>query len=76
MSSSTKEALGAALKKMMAVKPIDKITVKDLVEICGVNRQTFYYHFDDGYDLLEWVFEADAENAVEAEPENAGEAAE
>ena len=61
MSSSTKEALGAALKKMMTVKPIDKITVKDLVEICGVNRQTFYYHFDDVYDLLEWVFEADAD---------------
>ena len=61
MSSSTKEALAAALKKMMAVKPIDKITVKDLVEICGVNRQTFYYHFDDVYDLLEWVFEADEE---------------
>ena len=61
MSSSTKEALGQALKKMMAVKPIDKITVKDLVEICGVNRQTFYYHFDDVYDLLEWVFEVDAD---------------
>ena len=61
MSSSTKEALGAALKKMMAIKPIDKITVKDLAEICNVNRQTFYYHFDDVYDLLEWVFEADAE---------------
>ncbi len=45
---------------MMAVKPMDKITVKDLVEICGVNRQTFYYHFDDVYDLLEWVFEEDA----------------
>ena len=56
MASSTKEALGNALKKMLAVKPIDKITVKDLVEECGVNRQTFYYHFDDVYDLLEWVF--------------------
>ena len=67
MSSSTKEALGAALKKMMAVKPIDKITVKDLVEICGVNRQTFYYHFDDVYDLLEWVFEADAEKNLPKE---------
>lgn len=55
MATSTKKALAAALKKMMEVKPIDKITVKDLVEICGVNRQTFYYHFDDVYDLLEWV---------------------
>lgn len=60
MASSTKEALGTALKKMLNIKPIDKITVKDLVEECGVNRQTFYYHFDDVYDLLEWVFEEDA----------------
>ena len=64
MSSSTKESLAAALKQMMAVKPIDKITVKDLVEICGVNRQTFYYHFDDVYDLLEWVFEEDANRVL------------
>lgn len=64
MASSTKEALGAALKQTMALKPIDKITVKDLVEICGVNRQTFYYHFDDVYDLLEWVFEEDANRVL------------
>ena len=60
MATSTKKALADALKKMMAVKPIDKITVNDLVETCGVSRQTFYYHFDDAYDLLEWVFEEDA----------------
>lgn len=64
MASTTKEALGAALRQMMTVKPIDKITVKDLVEICGVNRQTFYYHFDDVYDLLEWVFEDDANRVL------------
>ena len=34
------------------------------VEICGVNRQTFYYHFDDVYDLLEWVFEEDANRVL------------
>ena len=67
MASSTKEALGAALKKMMGVKPIEKITVKDLVELCGVNRQTFYYHFDDVYDLLEWVFEQDANRVLPEE---------
>ena len=60
MSSSTKESLAAALKQMMNVKPIGKITVKDMVEICGVHRQTFYYHSDDVYDLLEWGFEEDA----------------
>lgn len=64
MASSTKEALGNALKKMLSIKPIDKITVKDLVEECGVNRQTFYYHFDDVYDLLEWVFEEDCNNVL------------
>ena len=67
MASSTKEALGTALKSMLAVKPIDKITVKDLVDLCGVNRQTFYYHFDDVYDLLEWVFEEDANNNLPSE---------
>ena len=64
MATATKYALAAALKKMMGVKPIDKITVKDLVEICGVNRQTFYYHFDDVYDLLEWIFEEDANKVL------------
>lgn len=67
MASNTKEALGNALKQMLAVKPIEKITVKDLVEICGVNRQTFYYHFDDVYDLLEWVFEEDANKVLPSE---------
>ena len=67
MAGSTKEALGSALKKLLALKPIDKITVKDLVEECGVNRQTFYYHFDDVYDLLEWVFEEDANRVLPEE---------
>lgn len=67
MASTTKESLGAALKQMLTVKTIDKITVKDLVEICGVNRQTFYYHFDDVYDLLEWVFEEDANRVLPSE---------
>ena len=67
MASSTKRALADALKQMMEVKPIAKITVKDLVEICNVNRQTFYYHFDDVYDLLEWVFEEDANRALPKE---------
>ena len=67
MASSTKEALANALRQMMTIKPIAKITVKDLVELCGVNRQTFYYHFDDVYDLLEWVFEEDANRVLPRE---------
>ena len=64
MATTTKSDLAAALKKMMEIKPIEKITIKDLVEICGVNRQTFYYHFDDVYDLLEWIFEEDANRVL------------
>lgn len=67
MANGKKEALADALRQMMKVKPIDKITVKDIVEVCGVNRQTFYYHFDDVDDLLEWVFEDDAERVLPKE---------
>ena len=64
MGNSTKEVLAQALREMMEVKPIDKITIKDLVEKCSLNRQTFYYHFDDVYDLLEWIFEQDATKSL------------
>ena len=60
MPANVKAMIVDSLVKLTKEKNIDKITVKDLVEICGVNRQTFYYHFDDVYDLLEWVFEEDA----------------
>ena len=64
MASNTKEALGNALKQMLAVKPIEKITVKDLVDICCVNRQTFYYHFHDIVELTEWICEEEGESAL------------
>lgn len=52
----TEVKLGAALKELMASEPIDKITVKRLTDICDINRQTFYYHFRDIYDLLTWIY--------------------
>jgi AcrR family transcriptional regulator len=45
----------------MGEKTLDKITVKEVVQRCGVNRQTFYYHFRDIYDLLDWMFAHDGE---------------
>ena len=63
MSQMTKRALVASLKDLLAEKPLDKITVTDLTEHCGVNRMTFYYHFKDIYDLVEW---ACIENATRA----------
>ena len=55
-SEQTKRALAAALKELMAQNPIDKITIHDVTERCGIRRQNFYYHFQDVYDLLRWSF--------------------
>ncbi|MGI5888853.1 MAG: TetR/AcrR family transcriptional regulator C-terminal domain-containing protein [Oscillospiraceae bacterium] len=65
MSDSTKQALADSLKKLASRKPLEKITVKDIVEDCNVNRQTFYYHFQDIYDLLDWMFKTDAGKLVD-----------
>lgn len=65
MSQTTKKALAASLKKLMSVKPLDKITVIDIVEDCEVNRQTFYYHFKDIYDLIEWTFLSEGTKAID-----------
>ena len=51
MSDITKRALEKSLKNMMLKKPVNKITINDIAEDCGVNRATFYYHFKDIYDL-------------------------
>ena len=56
MPNAMKYALAQSLKKLLSTRKLDKITVKDIVEDCGVNRQTFYYYFRDIYDLLEWNF--------------------
>ncbi|MEA4815676.1 MAG: TetR/AcrR family transcriptional regulator C-terminal domain-containing protein [Lachnospiraceae bacterium] len=56
MSETTKLAIASSFKKLLRKKSLTKITVKDIVEGCGINRQTFYYHFKDVYDLMEWIF--------------------
>ena len=55
-SSITKKALADALKQLMAEKPLQKISVGDICERCNMNRKSFYYHFRDKYDLVNWVF--------------------
>ena len=65
MSTITKQALEASLKQMMLKKPLDKITIRDITEACGISRMTFYYHFKDIYDLVEWVCVEDASRALQ-----------
>lgn len=60
MSQVTKRALEASLKNLLLKKPLSKITINDITEDCGINRMTFYYHFKDIYDLVEWSCAEDA----------------
>ena len=60
VSEHTKTMLCQALKKKMAQKPLDKITIRELADDCGLKRQAFYYHFEDIYDLVRWMFQQEA----------------
>lgn len=65
MPNITKTALEASLKKLLLHKPIDKITINDLTSDCGISRMSFYYHFRDIYDLVEWVCVEDGKRALQ-----------
>ena len=65
MSNTTKLALEESLKRLLLQKPIDKITINDLTSDCGISRMSFYYHFKDIYDLVEWVCVEDGKRALQ-----------
>ncbi len=65
MSQITKRALEQSLKNLLLKKPLNKITINDITEDCGINRMTFYYHFKDIYDLVEWSCLEDATKALQ-----------
>lgn len=65
MSNTTKLALETSLKKLLLHKKIDKITINDLTTDCGISRMSFYYHFKDIYDLVEWVCVEDGKKALQ-----------
>lgn len=64
-SNTTKQALEAALKRKLLQKPLDKITIRDITEDCGISRMAFYYHFKDIYDLVEWACVEDAAQVLQ-----------
>lgn len=64
MAKYTKQMLADSLFHVLDKKPLDKIRISDLTEECGVNRQTFYYHFHDIYELIEWIYVTEAEKAI------------
>lgn len=62
--SITKRVLADSIKKLMEQRPLAKISVGDIVEECGLNRNSFYYHFKDKYDLVNWIFYTDMINQL------------
>lgn len=57
-SNQTKQLLAQSLQELMATAPLEKISVNDIVDHANVGRNTFYYHFEDKYDLVNWYFQS------------------
>ena len=64
-SQNTKKMLVETLLSLLEKKPLSKITVSEIVNLCDINRKTFYYHFTDVYDLLEWHLDAELQKALD-----------
>ncbi len=64
--SETKLQMAAALKRMIEDRPFAKITVQDIVAACNINRNTFYYHFENNYDLLSFAYAQEVQNIVDS----------
>lgn len=56
MTEMTKILISNSFKKLLSKKPLNKITIKDIAYDCKLTRQTFYYHFQDIYELLDWTY--------------------
>ena len=54
MAVDVKQTIAETLTRLLEQKSVDKITVKELVEACGISRQGFYYHFQDIMEVIEW----------------------
>lgn len=65
MSSFTRKAIMDSCIRLLEERPVDKLTVKDIVEDCGINRNTFYYHFADLPSLISTIMKEDAERTIQ-----------
>lgn len=61
---TTKRAIGYAFKDLLKEKRFNKITITDIANNCAINRQTFYYHFQDIKDLVEWLCIDEVDNIL------------
>ena len=66
MTRFTERAIMDAFFELLVEKPLDKVTVADIAQRCGINRNTFYYHYHDVYDLLESLIDSELRKVMEA----------
>lgn len=69
MCGNTKQKIARALRQLMCERPLSKITVQDLMERAQMKRQSFYYHFQDIYDVLGWICEQQLGAPLREDPE-------
>jgi AcrR family transcriptional regulator len=65
MASFTRKAIIESFLKLLNERPLNKITIKDIVEDCGINRNSFYYHFEDMSSLVEEIMVEEADKIIE-----------
>lgn len=68
MPNFTRRAIKESFLKLLNQRPLNQITVKDIVEDCGINRNSFYYHFADLPTLLEEIMAEQVSMLVESHP--------
>lgn len=68
VANFTQKAIRASFIKLLNQKPLSQITIKDIVDDCGVNRNTFYYYFQDLPDLVETITKEEAQRVIQLYP--------
>ena len=68
MANLTRSAIKASLLKLLNDRPLSQITVKDIVSACGINRNTFYYHYQGIPELIEEIVDDEAEAIIQSHP--------
>lgn len=69
-SQITKLALADSMKELMEKKPMSKITIADITEACNLSRKSFYYHFKDKFDLVNWIFYTEFVSVIQKSSSN------
>lgn len=66
-ANMSRKTLSFALTELMKTESFQKISISDICDLCNMNRKSFYYHFKDKYDLVNWIFDNEFIAAVQRE---------